>query len=290
MALPNQPERNLMDYKTILVHVDQSRHAAARIKFAATLARDHGAHLIGAAMTGLPRTVFHNGEWPIPLTLAASCFEPLYNAAQHALEQFEDIATTCGVSHEKRLVTDQDADALVMLGRFCDVVVITQDDPGEALPGQVTRLQEYVALNATAPVVMVPLDWTAPCTAEHVLLAWNGSAPSARAVHASLPMLRRASSVRLASFCAPAEPFGEDAAGEQAQLAASLARHGVVVQTCLREEDADAGRAILALARESRTDLIVMGCYGHSRFREMLLGGASRTLLRTSTVPLLMLH
>lgn len=64
----------------------------------------------------------------------------------------------------------------------------------------------------------------------------------------------------------------------------------MVVQTCLRDENADAGRAILALARESRADLIVMGCYGHSRFREMLLGGASRTLLRTSTVPLLMLH
>lgn len=279
-----------MEYKTILVHVDQSRHAAARIRFAATLARDHGAHLIGAAMTGLPRYVFPDGAWPIPETLAASCFAPLYDKADQALNQFAEIAAGYRISHEKRLVTDQDADALVLLARFCDLLVITQDDPHEALPGQVARLPEYVALNATAPVLLVPLDWTAAAAPTHALVAWNGSAPAARAVHAALPLLRRAASVHLASFCAPTDPMPENSAAEQVQLAASLARHDVQVQQCLREKDVDAGHAILALADETGCDLIVMGCYGHARFREMLLGGASRTMLRAATVPILMVH
>jgi len=279
-----------MDYKTILVHVDQSRHAPARIRLAATLAREHGAHLIGAAMTGVPRYVFQDGAWPIPQTLAASCFEPLYDAAQKALGQFDEIAVAHHVSHEKQLVTDLDADALVLLARFCDLVVITQDDPHEALPGQVTRLPDYVALNSTAPVLIVPVGWTASWTAGDALLAWNGSGPSARAIHASLPLLRQASCVRLVSFAAPTEPFSDDAPAEQVQLAASLARHGVQVEQCLRDQHVDAGHAILAMASETGSALVVMGCYGHSRFREMLLGGASRTVLHCAPVPVLMLH
>ncbi|WP_332878481.1 universal stress protein [Massilia sp. S19_KUP03_FR1] len=279
-----------MEYKTILVHVDQSRHAATRIHFAAALARIHGALLIGAAMTGLPRYVFPDGAWPIPLTLAASCFEPLYDKARRALEQFADITAAYDIACEPRLVTDQDADALVLLARFADLVVVTQDDPDEALPGQVARLPEYVALHATAPALIVPLDWTAPGAGHQILVAWNGSAACARAVHAALPLLRQARNVRLASLRAPTDAFAQDIAAEQAQLAASLGRHGVQVQLCVRDEDVDAGHAILALARETGCDLIVMGCYGHARFREMLLGGASRTMLRSATVPTLMLH
>jgi nucleotide-binding universal stress UspA family protein len=279
-----------MEYKTILVHVDQSRHAAARIRYAATLARDHGAHLIGAAMTGLPRYVFPEGAWPIPQTLAASCFAPLYDNADRALNQFAEIVAGFHISHEKRLVTDQDADALVLLARFCDLLVVTQDDPHEALPGQVGNVPEYVALNATTPVLLVPRDWTAATAPTHALVAWNGSAPAARAVHAALPLLRRAASVHLASFCAPTDPLPEQNATEQVQLAASLARQGVHVQQCLREKDVDAGHAILALADETGCDLVVMGFYGHARFREMLLGGASRTMLRAASVPVLLHH
>jgi len=279
-----------MAFKTILVHVDQSRHAAARIRYAATLARDHGAHLIGAAMTGLPRAVFPDGAWPIPQTLAASCFTPLYDKAEQALNQFAEVVADFHISHEQRLVTDQDADALVLLARFCDVVVITQDDPHEALPGQVGDLPEYVALHATSPVLLVPRDWTAATAPTHALVAWNGSAPAARAVHAALPLLRRAASVHLVSFCAPTDPLPDQHAAEQVQLAASLARQGVHVQQCLREQDVDAGHAILALADETGCDLIVMGCYGHARFREMLLGGASRTMLRAAAVPVLLHH
>jgi nucleotide-binding universal stress UspA family protein len=279
-----------MELKTILVHVDQSRHAAARIRYAAALARAHDAHLIGAAMTGLPQFVFPEGAWPIPQTLASSCFTPLYDNANRALDQFAAIAAEYHVASEKRLVTDQDAEGLALLARFCDLVVMTQDDPDEALPGQVARLPDYVALNATAPVVVLPLAWAAAAPPGRVLLAWNGSIPATRAVYAALPLLRRAAGVRLVSFCGPTEPFADTNCSEQPQLAASLARHGIPVEQCLRDQDIDAGHAIMALADETGSDLVVMGCYGHSRFREMLLGGATRTMLRAAKVPVLMMH
>lgn len=279
-----------MTYKTILVHVDQSRHAPARIRYAAALAREHEAHLIGAAMTGLPRYVFSDGAWPIPQTLASSCFDPLYDHANQALDQFIDIVADYAVSHEKRLVTDQDAEALAELARFCDLVVITQDDPHEALPGQVERLPDYVALNSTAPVLLVPTDWTASGPPGHVLLAWNGSPMATRAVYAAIPLMRNAASVRLASFCGPTEPCADRSEAEQPQLAASLSRHGIYVEQCLRFQDADAGRALLTLTDETGGDLIVMGCYGQSRFREMLLGGVTRTILQAAKVPVLMMH
>ena len=278
-----------MSYKTIVVHVDQSRHASRRIEVAATLAREHGAHLIGAAMAGSPRLTLKDDAWPMPHTLAASCFEPLIDAARGALDRFAEIASTFQISYEKKLATDQDADALALLARFCDLLVISQDDPDEALPGQVGRLAEYVALNATAPVLIVPLHWPRPQLASRVLVAWNGTVQAARAVQASMPLLIRASAVQLVSFRGPAEEYGEVMlVSEQAQLTDYLARHGVRARQCVREHDADAGYAIVDLAQQSDSDLVVMGCYGHSRFREMLLGGASRSLLRGAPVPLLM--
>ena len=278
-----------MAYKTILVHVDQSRHAPARIRLAAAMAREHDAHLVGAAMTGISRYVFPDGAWPLPQTLAASCFDPLYKAAQGALDQFGALAAPFEVSLEPRLVADQDSDALALLARFCDLVVITQDDPAEALPGQAVRLQEYVAVNATAPVLVVPVGWTSTAPPGAVLLAWNGSAAAANACHAALPQLRRAAAVHLATFDAGPEQRSTTLA-EHAALLEWLARHGVPAQAHVRAQEADAGDGILALARTLGCDLVVMGCYGHSRFRELLLGGATRTILRSAAIPVLMAH
>ena len=98
----------------------------------------------------------------------------------------------------------------------------------------------------------------------------------------------RSNSVRLVSFCAPADPFAAEADAEQAQLAASLARHQIQAQQCLRDRDVDAGGAILTMVDEIGADLLVMGCYGHSRLRELLLGGVTRTMLQAATVPVLM--
>ncbi|KQQ97140.1 universal stress protein [Massilia sp. Leaf139] len=278
-----------MRFKTVLVHVDLSRHAPVRIALAAALCAEHGAHLIGAAMTGISRTVFPRGYDAPAGTLLASYVDPLVQTARRALGDFEDIAGRRGVSHESRLVSDQAPEALALLARFADLVVVSQDDPDESLGylPSASRMPDFVVFNAARPVLVVPRAATQGAGPRRVLLCWNGSREAAVALASAVPLLQRATYVGLAVFT---HVFpGESAGGAELDDAlAFLKRHAVRAERVLRDPGRDTGRAILALAAELGCDLVVMGCFGHSRFEELLLGGASRTVLQEAALPVLM--
>jgi nucleotide-binding universal stress UspA family protein len=278
-----------MRFKTVLVHADLSRHAPARIGLAAAICAEHGAHLVGAAMTGVSRAVFPDGCNARPGTLLAGYVDPLMHSARQALAHFEEIARLRGVSHETRLVSDQAPDALALLARFADLVVVSQDDPDESLGylPPALRMPDYVVVNAARPVLVVPRAGVAPAPPRRVLLCWNGSREAAVAMAAAVPLLQRATHVSLAVLT----PVFPDAAANPVELEDALAflgRHAVRATPSLRDPGGDTGHAILALAAEEDCDLVVMGCFGHSRFQELLLGGASRTVLQEAALPVLM--
>lgn len=276
-----------MSYKTILVHADLSRHAPARIRIAAQLAKAHGAHLIGLAATGVSRDVFPHGYHAAPDSLEASYFQPLHDTASRALEQFTTIAAEAGVSSESRLVCDLASDALARVGRFSDLVVVNQDDLAEALTDTIGRIPEYVLFTSARPVLVVPCAPVARQPGDHVLVAWNGSKEASAALRAALPVLQRAVRVTVVSFRLPDESsLVED--DDDAGITAFLGRHGVQAQMLTIGRNIDCGLNLLTLATQDGYDLVVMGCYGHTQFRELFLGGVSRTLLQNSTVPLLM--
>lgn len=279
-----------MSYPTVLVHADLSVHAAARVRYAAALARAHGAHLMGAAMFGISRDVFPHGYDIQPGTLAASVFQPMADNAKRALSRFEAIASEMRVPHESHFVCDQTDQGLALLARFADLVVLSQDDPDESLrPAVGTRLPEFVILNCARPVLVVPCADPAPYHHPKVLLAWDGSKEASSAVLASIPLLRHAGAVTLAVLTGPG--LGEDEfRAQKPALLRFLARHRVTPQVLMRAVQHDSGRALLALADELGCGLLVMGCYGHSRFRELCLGGASRTVLAEARIPLLLAH
>lgn len=278
-----------MAYKTILVHADLSRHAPARIALAAAIGAEHGAHLIGAAAMGTARAVFPRGYNVAPGTLSASCFDPLRQAARRALDGFEDIARRHGVACETRLVCDDAPGGLTQLARFADLVVLSQDDPDESLgySPPANRMPDYVVFNAGRPVLVVPYVAAPAGCPRRILLCWNGSREASAAMAAALPLLRRAERVHLATLT---PPFPDENAGRQelADALAFLARHAVQADAILRDQGRNAGQAILELAAELACDLVAMGCFGRSQLQELLLGGASRTVLRKSTVPVLM--
>ena len=276
-----------MSYQTILVHVDASRHAPARIRVAAELARAHRAHLIGLAATGVSREVFPHGYHAAPGSLEASYFGPLHDKAARALEQFSAIAGEAGLVGEARLACDLASDSLARLGRFSDLVVVNQDDPDEALSETVGRIPEYVVFTCARPVLVVPCAPVSGELGRHILVAWNGSKEASAALRAALPLLQRAERVRVVSFRAPDDADLADPL-QQADLTAFLARHGVRADIFAFDRSSDDGRALLAFAAQESDDLIVMGCYGHSQFRELVLGGASSTVLSSATVPVLM--
>ncbi|WP_296949521.1 universal stress protein [uncultured Massilia sp.] len=277
-----------MTLKSILVHVDLSRHAPARIRHAAGLARTHGAHLVGAAMTGIPGAVFPHGYDSLPGTLSASHYEPLVAHAQEAQRRFEDIAAEAGVSHAARLVCDQADDGLASMARFVDVVVCSQDDPDESMTDMAVRVPDYVILNSARPVLVLPNNDPPPAPS-HVLLAWDGSKEASAAAGAAIPLLQRARSVTVATLTA-GDMDAPRCRREQGDLLGYLGHHGVAAAAVARPAEATPGRQLLVLAAERGCNLLVMGCYGHGRLREICLGGASRTVLADARIPLLLAH
>jgi nucleotide-binding universal stress UspA family protein len=279
-----------MSYKTILVHVDQSRHAAQRMRIAADLALRHGAHLIGAAATGLSRFVAATGGINMQDPALTQHLNFLRRQAESALARFEETVRAAGVpSWERQLVEDEPGGGISLLARYSDLVVLSQTDLDEALPGIGSDFAEYVVGNCGRPVLVVPYAGQFGHVGRHALVAWDGSLAASRAISGALPMLCAAQDVRVVVFNADRQV---NVHGEQpgADLALYLARHGVKVEVMQETTEEDSGNALLSQAADVGADLLVMGCYVHSRFREMLLGGASRTVLESMTLPVLMAH
>ena len=278
-----------MSYRTIVVHADRAANAEARIALAAAIASREEAHLVGAAMTGMPRSMLAGRSYEGSGVFLADYLRRAEERVQQALEQFKAMADRLGVqTFEARSSNDDEYAGLCMQARYADLVVLGQaaaddDNEGSLLPD----LPDYVLLNCGRPVLLVPRTGRFPTIGKRVMVAWNGSVEAAKAVTAALPLLRGAEQVTLAVLGNSADTLGESPG---ADIALYLARHGVNVEVLRRPEAADPGKAILSLAADFNVDLLVMGAYGHSRFREMMLGGATRTILATATLPVLMAH
>jgi len=279
-----------MSYKTILVHVDQSPHAADRIRIAANIAIAENAHLIGAAMTGISRFIYQDSAFGISGSIVSTHIDTLNDAAAQALAAFESIVKGLGVlSYESRQVDDEPEGGLVLQARYSDLVVVSQTDPDDSNSRLFSDLPEYVMLNCTRPVLVIPYAGRYPNPGSNILAAWDGSMEATRAITNAIPLLRRAKKVTLAVFNSSAR---YDAHGEQpgADIALYLARHGIEVEVLQQTTHLDIGNSLLSLAADLSSDMLVMGGYGHTRFREVLLGGVTMTLLKTMTVPVLMSH
>ncbi|WP_019142685.1 universal stress protein [Noviherbaspirillum massiliense] len=279
-----------MAYKTILVHVDESTHAPGRIEVAARLALENEAHLIGAATSGMSRTLYRAAAFSVENPDIESWVQMLHDQAEAALDRFESIARQAGLaSFERRLVDDEAVSGISLQARYADLVVLGQEDPDEIAYSTNPGFPGQVIMAAGCPALVIPYAGSFPVIGHKILLAWNASMEARRTVHYALPLLARAQSVNVAVF----NPSpGRNDHGEQpgADLALYLARHNIKVNVVQRTTDINVGAALLALADDFDADLIAMGCYGHPRVREVLLGGATRTILQSMSLPVFMAH
>lgn len=279
-----------MDYRTILVHADPSAHSAARIRLAAELARSFGAYLVGVSATGISRFVCPEGYTWEPGKMIAGYLDPVYAGANRCLDEFEAIARDAGVpSWERRVVADQADDGLAREARFCDLMVLSQNDPDESTSDVIASLPLYPILNCAKPVLVVPYAGTFSLPARHVLVAWNGSREASSGMTGALPLLQRADKVTVVMLDPPAHVATAGPVAES-DLTGYLRRQGVQAEVIVRSAGGDAGAALLSLASELQCGLLVMGCYGHTRLRELMMGGATRTVLDAMTLPVLMAH
>jgi nucleotide-binding universal stress UspA family protein len=280
-----------MCYKTIAVYVTDDAHAGARYAFACQLAQADQSHLIGLASSGVTRFLRETVATHSVAPSIAPLLDSLRQRCTQALDAFEQVVAGFTLSgSERRAVDDDPRLSLGMLARYCDLCVLAQADATESGMLPAAGLAADVAKSSGAPVLLVPRAQAPAWPIRRILLGWNGSREAARAMRCALPLPQRASAVDVAIF--DVEALQADGGPDLRPVTAvgqALARHGVRAELLLRDQhDGDAGAALLALAAERGADLLVMGCYGHARLRELLLGGATRSVLKSMTLPVLM--
>ena len=279
-----------MPFRTILVHLDESKRTAERIKIASQMAMAEQAHLIGACMIGIATQAYEQSHITERDPNLAKHIEFLRQRAKVAVDFFEQTVQKIGVaSYEGRAVDGEATEGMGLQAKYSDLIVVGQGDPDEPAPSVPPDFAHHVVMKVGRPVLIVPKRGEFEQVGARVLIAWDASRGATRAITDALPILQRADIVNVAVFNPEAR---ESEHGEipGADLALYLARHGVKVEVLQRQTGRDVGAAILALSNELSSNLIVMGGYGHSRFRQMLLGGVTRSVLAGMTIPVMMSH
>ena len=275
-------------YKDLLLEVDGSDTAVHRINYALRLAQRFDAHLTGLCLVkalALPPAV---GTY-MTADLEAQILAEENKRAEEALDRFRKAASAEDMEFDTRTdrgTPSEHADIVSMHARYADLTVIGQPDPNDVA---VTLDPGDVVMAASGPVMIVPHIGAPETTCERVTIAWNASRESARAVKDSMPLLERAKSVEV--VCFRPESTGDHGDLPGADIALHLSRHDISVDVQILEGSGiDVGNALLSHVADRGSDLLVMGCYGHSRLREAVLGGATRTILGSMTIPVLTVH
>ena len=280
-------------YKTIVVHVDGRPEQESRMRAAAVLAADQGAHVVGSAATGISWFDFALLTSNIGAPIPADDFTVMREAAVQRLQGFTEQAAHLGIASSEARLAEDVADACLLLqSRYADLVILSQDadgGPATDAPARVRGLPERVSLRGTRPVLVVPDAWRGAALPGTVVAGWDGGPCALRAIAAALPLLQRTDSVKLA-LVNPEHLPGLHGEEPGADMALYLARHGVKVEVVVERTGATAGNTLAALARDCGAGLMVSGAYGHNRFREWVLGGVTRELLERAPVPLLIAH
>jgi nucleotide-binding universal stress UspA family protein len=284
-----------MGFKDILVALDTARPARGRVELAAALAERFDAHLIGlhaALPADAPR---RHGYFDY---FDRSLLDPLYHEYREKVQAdgdatrrlFEEVASRRGLSAEWRTAVGYPSEITALHGRYVDLIVLGQPDPDDTQAVLFRPLPEEVVLAVGRPLLVVPYAGSWEEIGQRVLVGWDSSREATRAINDAMPLLAGAEAVTVLVVDPAGGPAGH---GEVpgADIALHLARHGVkaTIEATV-SAGIGAGNALLSRASDLEADLLVMGAYGHSRVRELLLGGATRTVLESMTLPILMAH
>lgn len=273
--------------KDLLVNLSVGPKKDAAIDYAIALAARHEAHItavtfaqepivVGTVMDGMPSDIIEAQRVEN---------EKLANAAKAT---FDSAAALAGVSRESHVFSASSGGAADQFGRMArrfDLTVVTQAEPDDSASAEL--IIEAALFQSGRPVIVVPYVQTGSAAIERVMVCWDGGRTAARAIGDALPLLGGAKSVDVVMIT------GEEGKRDTipgADIGHHLARHGVKVDVKRIVAEADVQAMLLSYAADISADFIVMGGYGHSRLREFILGGVTRSMLASMTVPCLMSH
>jgi nucleotide-binding universal stress UspA family protein len=257
---------------------------------AAALARRLDAHLTGISLSFEPLIPTYPMAAPIPTDIIVAVRENAVAEAKTASAAFEEVAKRSGIVFATRpfeTIIGSGFAELTEACRLSDLVLVGQEDPDRPEPLRKAVI-EALLFDAAAPTLLVPYAGINELKTDRAVIAWDGSAQASRALRAAMPLLKLTRDVKVLIV----EEEAKWAAGVPgADVADHLARHGLQVDvTRLDNPVGEIATTLLNAVAEEEADWIVMGAYGHGRMRQLFLGGVTRRILATATVPVLMAH
>ncbi len=274
--------------KDLVVNLGGSGTPDFAAGFAISIAKAHAAHVVGVAFVYEP-VIPGSLLGGIPTDLIEVQREENAKAAKTAVSDFEAAAKAAGVSAETRLLDASIAGASDLFGRIArrfDIAVVGQAPREQGVSEEL--LIEGALFGSGRPVIVVPQVPMQSIKLDNVMVCWDGSRPAARAIGDAIPLLQRAKTIGVVVVTGERDKSGEITGSNMKR---HLARHGVNVEIRrIAAGNADVQTAILAHAADTAADFIVMGGYGHSRLREFILGGVTRSILKSMPAPVLMSH
>jgi len=270
----------------LALEVGSARDAAR--DYAISVATAFGAHIAAVGFAYEPVLPAVDMGSAVPFEMIDAMREENKQAATAAIAQFEEAARLAAVSAESRVIEASMSGATRVFGsiaRSFDLSVVGQADPNSLRDD---LMVEGALFDSGRPILVVPYIQRTGLKLDRVMVCWDGSRNAARAINDAMPFLSRAKAVDVVTIST-----GKDRSGEikGVDIAQHLARHGLNVELrAISAGDVDVANVILSDAADQDADFIVMGGYGHSRLREFVLGGATRGILASMTVPTLMSH
>ena len=274
--------------KDIVVNLAVGERTNQASEYAISLAAAFDAHLTGIAFLYDP-IVPISGAGYIPGEVIESQERDSKAAAKAAIDRFAAASDRTGISADSLTVSASLAGVGEMFSRIArrfDLSVVGQAEPEKSAIEEI--IAEAALFESGRPVVVVPYIQKDPFKLDQVMVCWDGSRAAARAIGDAVPLLKKSKRVEIV-IVANERGKADEIAG--ADLGEHLARHDLNVEvkrTVLG--DVDVADILLSHAADSGADFMVMGGYGHSRLREFVLGGVTRSIFRTMTVPVLMAH
>ena len=284
---PNKNAKEVFVYKTLLVPVDERAKSVRSLEIARRIASTFDSHVVGLFIGPSPYIPSSAKADGLGATLREMQQKVSNELAQEARARFDSVMKPGMERAEWRTADGSRAETVALHARYADLVVINQTDPHSE---DATHFADGVLLSVGRPVRRVPYAGETSRFGSNVLVCWNASREASRAVSDALPLLKAAKKVTVLSIDGKESRAGH---GESpgSDIALYLARHGVnAVAAQTVSASVEVGSVILSRAFDMGADLIVMGAYGHSRAREIVLGGATRTVLQSMTAPVLMSH
>jgi nucleotide-binding universal stress UspA family protein len=274
--------------KDLVVNLTGGQPQDFAADYAISVAAAFGAHVAGVGFIFEP-VIPGSMLGGIPTDLIEVQREENSKAAKEAIARFEAAAKAANVPAETRMVDASVAGASDLFGRIArrfDIAVVGQARREQGASEEL--LIEGALFGSGRPVVIVPFVQKQGLKLDHVIICWDGSRPAARAIADSMPFLQRAKAIEIVVVTGERDKSGEITG---TNMRRHLARHGITVEIKhITGAGADVPNTILSHAADSGTDFMVLGGYGHSRLREFILGGVTRSIMRSMTVPVLMSH